>query len=98
MESMTGYGQGRRESPLGVLTAEIRGVNHRFVDLSLRLPHDFMALEPWVRSEVQRRFNRGKITISVQFQPVPGLVQRYEINTALLEQLAGEVSVFGTPC
>lgn len=90
MQSMTGFGQGRRESPLGVLTVEIRGVNHRFVDLSLRMPQDFQAFEPWVRAEVQRRFTRGKITISVQFQSVPGLTQRFEINTPLLERLTEE--------
>lgn len=87
MDSMTGFGQGRRESELGALSIEVRGVNHRFLDVSMRLPQEFASFEPWARGEIQKRFPRGKITLGIQFNSVPGLTQRYEVNEEFLARL-----------
>lgn len=85
--SMTGYGSGRAESPIGSVTVEIRSVNSRFLDLAARLPQEFSAFEPMARQELQKRFQRGKIYLNVQFTPIPGAGSHYELNGPLLELL-----------
>ena len=47
--SMTGYGLGRTESPIGTVTVELRSVNSRFLDIAARLPSEFSQFEPLAR-------------------------------------------------
>lgn len=63
--SMTGYG--RAEGPFGEsrLQVEIRSVNHRFGEISVRLPRTLGGLEAKVRESVNRGISRGKINVSV---------------------------------
>lgn len=93
--SMTGFGSGQATSDLGALSVEVRSVNHRALDLSLRLPSDFSSLEPVARQEIQRRLHRGKIYVNVQWSPVPGATQQYKLNEALLEMLVAACKARG---
>jgi uncharacterized protein (TIGR00255 family) len=63
---MTGFGRG--EAPIGdaLVTAELRSVNSRHLDVRARLPRDAALLEPPVRAAVQRYFSRGQIDIQVK--------------------------------
>ncbi len=87
MNSMTGFGRGSATSPLGSLTVELRSVNGRFLDVSLRLPQELTPLEPAARAELQRKLSRGKVLLAVHFEPVPGAGEHYLTNEALLGQL-----------
>ena len=59
MRSMTGCGTGRIRKDGWEVTAEIRTVNHRFLDISLRLPRNLVFLEQAIRSGISARIRRG---------------------------------------
>ncbi len=65
MTSMTGFGRAEGRGRLGALSVEIRSVNHRYLEVSCRLPDGWTALEDAVRALVQRSAARGKITATV---------------------------------
>ncbi len=66
---------------------EARSVNHRGLDLRLRLPSGWDGLEPQVRQAVQSRFARGSVTVELRFEPASGR-QRYRVDEAWLDELA----------
>lgn len=66
---------------------EVRSVNHRGLDLRLRLPSGRDGLEPRVRQAVQARFARGSVTVELGFEQASGR-QRYRVDEAWLDELA----------
>ena len=64
--SMTGYGRGQAALAQGVLSVELRAVNSRFLDLRVRLPREFSALEPQVRATASGFFVRGQVDLGVR--------------------------------
>jgi len=66
--SMTAYASSAIETPRGALTWELRSVNHRYLDVSLRLPEDFRPLEPEIRQKFKTALNRGKVEGNLRFQ------------------------------
>lgn len=68
IKSMTGYGKGETSTPHGSFIVEIRSVNHRYGEISVRLPRPFYALENDVKRLATVHLKRGKIDISVQWE------------------------------
>jgi uncharacterized protein (TIGR00255 family) len=67
LKSMTGYGKGEASAPNGSFLVEIRSVNHRYGEISVRMPRSFYAVENEVKRLVGSVLKRGKIDISVQW-------------------------------
>ncbi len=65
VKSMTGFGRGRRTAGDVEIVSEIKTVNHRFLDISLRLPRMYGCLEPKVRRLVADGIHRGKVDLMV---------------------------------
>jgi len=65
MRSMTGFGQASWEGGGTRLSVEVRGVNHRFLDVRLSLPRDAQAWEPDLRRLVVDRVERGKVDVTI---------------------------------
>jgi uncharacterized protein (TIGR00255 family) len=65
IRSMTGYGSGELERDGQRLTAEIRSVNHRYCEVSVRSPRMVSMFEDKIRQLVQDRFSRGKISLTI---------------------------------
>ena len=65
IRSMTGFGQAEIDLAGRVLTAEARSVNHRYLELSLRLPRGLQALESRLRTHVQDKVRRGKLNLNL---------------------------------
>ncbi|HXH05056.1 MAG TPA: YicC/YloC family endoribonuclease, partial [Vicinamibacterales bacterium] len=65
VRSMTGFASLAREAEGWSIGVTIRAVNHRFLDVQVRLPPALSALEPRIRSEVQRRLHRGRVEVTV---------------------------------
>ena len=63
--SMTGFARQERHGPFGTLVCEIRSVNHRFLDASVRLPESCRALESELRQTLARELRRGKVDCTV---------------------------------
>ena len=65
--SMTGYGKGEAQVDSAVLTVEIKTVNHRYADITVKLPRALMAFENEIRRQAGQVLRRGKIDIFVNF-------------------------------
>lgn len=90
-QSMTGFGAAEDAVQGGRLRVEIRTVNHRYFNLSLKLPADFGALEGEFRERLRKEFDRGHVTVMVRWvsQPVQAALPRVNLDQArlVLDQL-----------
>lgn len=66
--SMTAFARRDKEIPAGSLIWELRSVNHRYLEVALRLPEELRSLEPQVRDAVAKRLNRGKLDCHLRLQ------------------------------
>jgi len=69
LKSMTGFAQARAEKNGWTAQLNLRSVNHRFLDLRVRVPEGWESLEPEIRKRIQEKFRRGHIEFSLQIQP-----------------------------
>ena len=88
---MTAFARAELRGELGELVWELRSVNHRYLELSVRLPEELRALEPVVREHVGRRLSRGKVDCALRFRPRPGAAGNLQVNERLVEQLLAAV-------
>jgi uncharacterized protein (TIGR00255 family) len=81
--SMTGFGAAEGSVAGGMLRVEIRTVNHRFFNLSARLPADLAAFEVDLRDRLRRDFERGHVSVSIRWSiPPAAAVGTLAINAA----------------
>jgi uncharacterized protein (TIGR00255 family) len=66
IRSMTAYASAEAVTPAGALTCELRTVNHRYLELSPRLPEDLRSIEPALRERIAARLSRGKVDVIVR--------------------------------
>ncbi|MCF6260414.1 MAG: YicC family protein [Gammaproteobacteria bacterium] len=90
--SMTAFSRQEGDTENGHLVWELRSVNHRFSEVSLRLPEELRFLEPKIREQVAKCIKRGKIDATLRFQTTNQSVDNespaLEIDKALVEKLA----------
>lgn len=91
IRSMTAYAGGERVTPWGTLGCELRSVNHRFLEVGVRLPEELRALEPQLRERVAARVSRGKLELVMRLRQ-PEAAASLSVNEALVEQL-GELAL-----
>jgi uncharacterized protein (TIGR00255 family) len=91
IKSMTGFASLTREDERGSVGVTIRAVNHRFLDLQLRLSPLVADLEPRLRAIVQRRLARGRVEITVAIQLRQAPAPEIELNEAFAEALSGAI-------
>lgn len=65
MRSMTGYGRGQSSKAGITITAEVKTVNHRYLDVNIRLPKSLLALEIPLRQLLQEQFARGRVELNL---------------------------------
>lgn len=86
--SMTSFAAATVELDDGSLTLELRSVNHRYLDLQLRLPDELCVHEPVLREEIRARIVRGKVECRVSFTPQRGTRYPMQLNPDAVRQLA----------
>jgi uncharacterized protein (TIGR00255 family) len=88
IKSMTGFASLTRDDDAATITVTLKSVNHRFLDLQLRVPQSLAPQESRIRALVQQRVARGRIEVSVSLQArrVPAL--EVELNEPFLEALS----------
>jgi uncharacterized protein (TIGR00255 family) len=79
--SMTGFAQARKEDNGWAVRASVKSVNHRFLDLKLRLPEGFDIYELRLRQTVRERIHRGHVEVNVAVEP--GTAAPVTVNHAL---------------
>jgi uncharacterized protein (TIGR00255 family) len=92
ISSMTGFARREFAGPFGTLVCEIRSVNHRFLDATLRLPDSCRALEPELRQALARELRRGKVDCTLQQRSVAAAAARIEIDQEALDRLLARVN------
>lgn len=89
IKSMTGFASLTRDDDAAAIAVTVKSVNHRFLDLQLRIPPSLGAIEAKIRTIVQQRIARGRVEVSVSVQQrrVPAL--EVELNETFLDALSG---------
>lgn len=85
--SMTAYARQELQSPWGTLSCEIRSVNHRYLDISLKISDEMRALEGKIREKIGSYIKRGKIDVLLRLQNQQGGEQEFQINKHLVARL-----------
>lgn len=67
IRSMTAFSRQQSSSEIGELVLEIRTVNHRYLDITLRLPEELRSLEPMLRERIGNRLSRGKVECNLRY-------------------------------
>jgi len=88
---MTGFASAARPTALGRLTLELRSVNSRFLDLSMKMPDDLRGTEAVVRETIAAQIARGKVECRISIARGAGESEP-QLNSAALEQLAALAS------
>ncbi len=84
-KSMTGFGRGEAESGGRIWTVEIRCVNHRYLDLKIKLPKGYAALEDKLRKKVSAVIQRGRVDMAVTVSGDFSDLLEMKANTSLAE-------------
>ncbi|MEP6485020.1 MAG: YicC/YloC family endoribonuclease [Rudaea sp.] len=87
IRSMTAFAGAETETPWGALAFELRSVNHRYLELSPRLPDDLRAIEPAVRERVAAKLTRGKVDVTLRFRPIDAAAAEVRVNEAVIDKL-----------
>jgi uncharacterized protein (TIGR00255 family) len=95
VRSMTAFARQECELETGALSWEVRSLNHRYLEISLRLPEELRALEGAVRERVNARLGRGKLDCSCRFRPSASVTAPVEINPENLQRLLAACRTVG---
>ena len=84
MHSMTGYGRAMYELDGRQLTVELKSVNHRFLDVSFRMPRSFMFLEDDARKRIAAKLARGHVEVFMTYKNLRTDARTVRVDEALL--------------
>ncbi len=89
--SMTGYGGAKGELDSIVVSAELKSVNNRFLDVSVRLPKSYLFAEEAIRSAVSARVSRGKVDVFISVDSSAADTVTIKVNQPLAEAYVAAV-------
>ena len=87
LRSMTAYGRGSSISAGGEIVCEFRSVNHRYLDVTVRLPEPFRALDAALRGRLVGHLSRGKVDVTIKLSESGSTHKPLTINTSVLDSL-----------
>ncbi len=86
--SMTAFARIEEETEFGTMAWELRSVNHRYLEMSIRLPEELRAMETAVRESVGGRLGRGKVDCTFRFKPSAASGLSMSLNEDLVAQIS----------
>ncbi|MEZ5497825.1 MAG: YicC/YloC family endoribonuclease [Steroidobacteraceae bacterium] len=89
---MTGFARREATDRFGTLACELRSVNHRYLEISLRLPEELRSLEPQLRSRLGAKLKRGKIDCSLHLKRGSGAAASQGVDAATLDAIIRQVT------
>jgi uncharacterized protein (TIGR00255 family) len=94
---MTGYAQAERVEHGFSMRVSVRSVNHRFLDLHVRVPEGFEPLEPGIRKIIRERVRRGHLDVTLRYEPagLAALAINEQVAAAYVEAINGLRQKFG---
>lgn len=87
IRSMTGFARVEKKHDFGILSWELRSVNHRFLDMSARIPEELRGIEQTVRDTVARVLSRGKLDCILRFKSDGAVAADIQIDAAVVQSL-----------
>lgn len=96
IKSMTGFGRGEAKEPSHFVQVELKSVNHRYLDLFIRLPKQYNSLEEAVRSEIQGRIARGRVEVTINIEEFGEQERIVGINEMLLTSYLEALEIIRT--
>lgn len=88
---MTGFASLTHEDDRATIAVTVRTVNHRFLDIQLRIPQSLADLEPRVRGLLQKRLARGRVELAISMQLRTASVPGVELNEDFANALAAAI-------
>lgn len=86
IRSMTGYGRGETQRDGLSLTVELRAVNNRYLDCTVKMPRAYLFAEDAMKKRVQEKVNRGKVDVFVTMAQTAGDDQKVTVNEGLAKE------------
>jgi len=93
IQSMTAFARTQSQGEWGSAVCELRSINHRYLELSVRMPDALQALEAQMRERIRHHIRRGKIECTIRFQPGDVTGPAITINHHLAEELCKATDV-----
>lgn len=94
--SMTGFGRFEGANENAKITVEIRSVNHRYLDLNLKLNHRLLSFESKIRSLISEYLKRGKVDVSISYHQISGVGEDILYNESLAKLYVDRISKIAT--
>lgn len=91
IRSMTGYGRGKIEADDGEYTIEIKTINHRYNDISIKMPRYLNFLEDKMRQYITKVVSRGKMEVYVTVKNLEGTSKSIEVDKALAGEYVSQM-------
>ena len=102
MRSMTGFGRGSVSGETFSVNIDLKTVNNRFLDVSLRLSGELQPLEAQIKRQIAGRLSRGRVEVSIQYERNDEIT--YDLNRPLIggflsamKQMQNEFGLTGEP-
>ena len=86
MKSMTGFGRAKQEKNNRIYKVEIKSVNHKYKDITIKLPRSFIYLEDKIKKEISNSIERGKIDVFISFENYSDTGKQVIINKELVKE------------
>lgn len=87
IRSMTGFARVEKKYDFGTLSWELRSVNHRFLDIAIRMPEELRGVEQSVRDTVSRVLSRGKLDCILRFKSEGAVAADIQIDAVVVRSL-----------
>lgn len=93
VRSMTGYGMHTVHVEDTTMTVEIRSVNHRFLDATVKLPRNFLFLETNIKKVIQSNFSRGKIEVYIAMEGDSLVRKRLNTDWEMMDKYIEQINM-----
>ena len=98
IKSMTGYGRARMELHKRDITVEVRSVNNRYLDCTVKMPRMYAFAEEAVKGRVQKAVSRGKVDVFITVDATAADVAKVSVNQELAAQYAAALRTLSGLC
>ena len=93
IKSMTGFGRGKYENDGRTYTVEIKSVNHKYSDISVKLPRFLNSIEDKIRKRIGEVISRGKVDVFISFENYSSKGTNIRINRELAKEYLSELKL-----
>jgi len=89
---MTGFGKGETRAAGGVITAEFKTVNHKYFEITCKLPNSISMLEDRIKQLIQRKIRRGKVNLSLACEGTLSRQEKVMVNVPMARSYLRELT------